>query len=264
MKNSKKKSGIINSKLLYEYSFIRSNLKHFETYRLNTFRGIYKFIITENDLNPIWDEILRPFLNSPIDVNQTITIVDDYLYDLISKDIKNSIEIDWDLFLSYLSRTEIFPILKKFHLVMPDKDYWTSVRHCFTLTDMHENEYKYLITYFLNERPNREWMMTKKERKLFKELPEEVSIYRGCSVTEINSGNFRFSWTFNKKTAEFFAFKYNKNLAIESNIVERTVSKKSIIAYFQEGGEEEVIYIQEFDADYQTSKQFNEFEQIYK
>jgi hypothetical protein len=264
MKNSKKKSKILNSKLLYEYSIIRSNLKFSENYGLAFFGELYKYIKTKRSFNPIWDTLLLPFLNSQIDANQTIEIVDDYLYHLISIDIKNSIKIDWNLFLTYLGKSEIFSLIKKFHPVMPDEDYWTSLRHCYTLTEMHENEYEYLITYFLNERPKREWMMTKNERELFKDLPEEVSIYRGCSVTEINGGNFRFSWTLDRKMAEFFAFEYNKNLEIESNIVERTVSKKSLIAYFPENGEEEVIYIQEFDIEYQTSQQSEEFVQMYK
>ena len=253
MKNTKKKSKIINSKLLYEYSIIRSNLKLSESYGLGFFDGVYKYTKTKSHFNPIWDIHLLPFLQSRIDANQTIKIVDDYLYHLIIIDINNSIKIDWGLFLTYLGKSEIFSLIQNFHPVMPDKAYWRSARHCYTCTEMHENEYDYLISYFLSGRPKREWMMTKKERKLFKDLPEQVLIYRGCSMTEINGGNFRFSWTLDRKTAEFFAFENNKNIAIECNIVERTVSKMSLIAYFQDGGEEEVIYIQEFDVDYQTS-----------
>ncbi|MEC5167232.1 hypothetical protein RCH18_002984 [Flavobacterium sp. PL11] len=99
--------------------------------------------------------------------------------------------------------------------------------------------------------------MSEEERIFFENLPETVTIYRGCSLKEIKSNNFRFSWSLDKNVADFFAFDYNKNLKIKSNIVVRTVSKNSLIAYFNGRDEQEVIYIQDFDTKFQLSNKFD-------
>ena len=46
--------------------------------------------------------------------------------------------------------------------------------------------------------------MDKDKRRVYDELPDVVMIYRGMSVKEFNSGDFRLSWTLDKNIAEEF------------------------------------------------------------
>jgi hypothetical protein len=46
--------------------------------------------------------------------------------------------------------------------------------------------------------------MNENERRFLNDLPEQVTIYRGCSQAEIKS-KLRFSWTFRQeKIAQYF------------------------------------------------------------
>lgn len=89
--------------------------------------------------------------------------------------------------------------------------------------------------------------MTKQELKIYNSLPENITIYRGMTVAELESGDFGISWTLSKECAEFFAFKYGRNFSTENKpkvVHQLEVLKVEILAYFHERNEQEVIYIQ--------------------
>ena len=53
--------------------------------------------------------------------------------------------------------------------------------------------------------------MTKQELKIYNSLPENITIYRGMTTEELESGDFGISWTLSKECDGFFAFKYGRN-----------------------------------------------------
>lgn len=57
---------------------------------------------------------------------------------------------------------------------------------------------------FSSKRGGKESIMDKDKRRVYDELPDVVMIYRGMSVKEFNSGDFRLSWTLDKNIAEEF------------------------------------------------------------
>jgi hypothetical protein len=66
------------------------------------------------------------------------------------------------------------------------------------------------------------------------------------TVEELESGDFGVSWTLSKERAEFFAFKYGRNLSTEGKpkiVHQLEVMKVEILAYFNERNEQEVVYI---------------------
>ena len=128
-----------------------------------------------------------------------------------------------------------------------DKDYWRTLADVYTGSDNLYHLKEEVKETFLEDRSHREFLMTEKELKIYNSLPENITIYRGMTVEELESGDFNVSWTLSKKCAEFFAFKYGRNFSTEGipKVVHQLeVLKVEILAYFHERNEQEVIYIQ--------------------
>jgi hypothetical protein len=127
-----------------------------------------------------------------------------------------------------------------------DKDYWRTLADACTGSDnlYHLNEE--VKEAFLEDRSQRQYLMTKQELKIYNSLPENITIYRGMTVAELESGEFGVSWTLSRECAEFFAFKYGRNFSTEGipKVVHQLeVKKVEILAYFNDRNEQEVIYI---------------------
>ena len=84
--------------------------------------------------------------------------------------------------------------------------------------------------------------MSSYERRYYKRLPEKITIYRGISVSEYESGNYGISWTLSKKKADFFST-YKRNGVEKGITVKKYVRKKDIIAYISSRNEKEILYI---------------------
>jgi hypothetical protein len=128
-----------------------------------------------------------------------------------------------------------------------DKDYWRTLADAYTGSDNLYHIKEKVKEAFLEDRSHREFLMTKKELKIYNSLPENLTIYRGMTVEEHESGHFNVSWTLLKERAEFFAYKYGRNFSTEGipKVVHQLeVLKVEILAYFHERNEQEVIYIQ--------------------
>lgn len=77
--------------------------------------------------------------------------------------------------------------------------------------------------------------MDEAERRIFDNLPEEVTIYRGVQSKKHKRG---LSWTLSYEKAEWFANRYSN----ENPIVYKTVvPKKHILCYIDRRNEEEII-----------------------
>ena len=127
-----------------------------------------------------------------------------------------------------------------------DKDYWRTLADAYTGSDNLYALKEEVKEAFLEDRSNREFLMTKKELKIYNSLPENLTIYRGMTVEELESGDFNISWTLLKERAEFFAYKYGRNFSTEGipKVVHQLeVMKVEILAYFHDGNEQEVIYL---------------------
>lgn len=158
--------------------------------------------------------------------------------------------IDWNTIICHIEPNNLQDILIQHQNKMSDEVYWNFIAHCYTMSDMaHANEF--IVNYFLkNKRPNKHFLMTEEERSFVADLPEKVTIYRGCSKKEIKSKKLRCSWTLKKSVAEYFAFEYI-NYAVEKSldkdkskyeVIERTIDKSEIYAYFEGREEEEILY----------------------
>jgi len=119
---------------------------------------------------------------------------------------------------------------------IPDDQYWQLVVSLWTDT---ENAWQNIDTwkyYWDNDHPNRlENVMEEDELKVYNELPQTVTIYRGYHVDSQLSG---LAWTLDRKKAEWFAKRFSHK---EPKIASTTIDKSLIKAYLTARNEEEII-----------------------
>lgn len=77
-------------------------------------------------------------------------------------------------------------------------------------------------------------LMDNKERRVLKNLPEEVVVYRGVKP---NAKIKALSWTLSYDTAKWFADRFEKN----GTVYRARIKKNDILAYFEGRGESEVV-----------------------
>ncbi|PSW06061.1 hypothetical protein [Photobacterium lipolyticum] len=65
----------------------------------------------------------------------------------------------------------------------------------------------------------------------YNDLPKEVTVYRGCSVEEFYSKNFRQSWSVDKQIATIFAFTHFSNLDKHERVVVKALVDRNDIAW---------------------------------
>jgi hypothetical protein len=75
------------------------------------------------------------------------------------------------------------------------------------------------------------------DRKVFNNLPEEFTVYRGTTEDEDDDTD-SLSWTIDKKQAEWFANRFNKN---EPKVIERKVKKSEVLSFYNGRSENEII-----------------------
>lgn len=236
------KINTIDKKTLIYYSGLRSMISDSKEYGIGNFKQNIKMnqALEFNIVYlPAWLDYIQLYSEEKITATEAIIGIDNWLYEAIKKlDI-----INWEMIIDPLGRNEIFHLVENLSHLMSDEDYWMITGICYTNSDFAFEDSGYIGSFLLAERSKREFLMNEDERIFFNTLPKNIRIYRGCSIQEIKSGKFRFSWTLNKDVADFFAHKYSRNSLIKSEVVQKTVSKSKLIAYFNDRDEEEVLYI---------------------
>jgi len=139
-----------------------------------------------------------------------------------------------------------FQVFLSIKPILTGKLYWYALKQAYTQSD---NLYYYsydIKQAFSSQEPHRETMMNQCEQKYLQGLPNEITIYRAMTVNEFESGVFGVSWTLKKNIADFFSSTYVRNIdtyGIKKTIVEKTISKDQIIAFFNDRDEFEIIHI---------------------
>jgi hypothetical protein len=124
-----------------------------------------------------------------------------------------------------------------------DEEYWDNLKGCYVLQDYQSVNFEMLNALFSSNRPQKKFIMDEDEWEIFDSLPESFTIYRGMSVSEYNSKEFRFSWTLNESIAKKFAERAKMLYDVETTTHSIQVNKKDVLAYFNGREEEEIIYL---------------------
>lgn len=117
---------------------------------------------------------------------------------------------------------------------MKDTLYWELLAVIWSDT---ENGWQNLPAWqraFDSDRPERRNLMNQFEVQAYSNLPDEVTVYRGCQKNQNEDG---LSWTLDKSKADFFAHRLRK----DGVILEKKVSKNQILAVLLGRNEQEVI-----------------------
>lgn len=115
------------------------------------------------------------------------------------------------------------------------KDYWSLLGEIWIDSEniwQNKSVWKDLLS---SEEPHREFFMTESDRKIFKALPEKITIYRGYTPRQNKNG---YSYTIDKQRAEWFAKRFSTK---KGEVRERVVLKKDCIAYLGGKNEKEII-----------------------
>lgn len=116
-----------------------------------------------------------------------------------------------------------------------DRDYWECFR--FVLVGIENIHKSFWSMMMESPRPGKDkWLMNKADRAFLASLPDEVTVYRGCSVNKANS----LSWTTDPELARWFANRFNfKSDYFDKDccVVTGTIRKADIFAVILERDE---------------------------
>jgi len=115
-----------------------------------------------------------------------------------------------------------------------DEQYWSTLADVWTDTENAWQYRKRWVKLYQSKRPARHALMDADEYTKYQSLPAIVTIYRGCQEGINENG---LSWTLDKSKAQWFATRFAK----EGIVIEKSIPKEQIIAYYSGRGEEEVI-----------------------
>lgn len=126
----------------------------------------------------------------------------------------------------------------EYAIEMSDHEYWKNLSDIWIDTEnMWQNRDEWVEV--LNcKRGSRASIMDHEDDRAFMDLPDQVTIYRGC-VTGLNENGL--SWTLDKERAQWFSTRLNRLRGGQAKVLEKTVHKSEILAVFVGRGEAEVV-----------------------
>ena len=188
----------------------------------------------------------HPFSNNPI-----VNTMEKGIVNLFEKDKEKENLIAW--------RSTVYKLIDKTDSLMGlflllDKN-WRLTALKYTKEDMSLKDFSEMLSaaWIMAENPNGDinvsintlihWfrqadkhvLMDDEDYKVWEELPEEMTLYRGISQNHNPKG---LSWTKNIETAEWFKnrFKNSDNYMLKAN-----VKKEDMICYLNSRGEDEIV-----------------------
>lgn len=124
--------------------------------------------------------------------------------------------------------------------VMSDKDYWRCVGQAWIDS---ENIWQNLQTWkelWSSNRPYRDMCMDEDDREVYASLPETMTVFRGVHDKGATKRTRKkgISWSLSREKAEWFANRYRSETTF---VMEGTVARKDVLAYFNGRSEQEIV-----------------------
>jgi hypothetical protein len=124
-----------------------------------------------------------------------------------------------------------------------DEQYWSNLAYAYITQNYKKIPYKTYYELFSSPRPMRHKLMSDEEYEFFQQLPDELVIYRGGSVTEKKTKRYGVSWTLNFQKAKEFADVKQLRDKKPMDVFEMRILKSDVIAFFNSRNEDEIIFI---------------------
>lgn len=122
---------------------------------------------------------------------------------------------------------------------LSEKDFAEMLKFCWTTCESPMNDAnvtkKEIVCWFTDA--NKNFLMSKEEKKIHKSLPQMVEIYRGTRSAAYKLG---VSWTLNRETAEWFAKRFS-NSNDECHLYSYRIDRRDVLCYINERNEQEII-----------------------
>lgn len=130
-----------------------------------------------------------------------------------------------------------FQTFNKYQSNFSDTDYWRILGEIWQDSEnlwQHRDLIPTLLWPLNRSLELRSHMMCKEDQEALDALPETLTIYRGCAA----ENRVGYSWTVNEKKALWFAKRFSRK---EPIVLAATVNKSSVVAYFTERQEDEIV-----------------------
>jgi hypothetical protein len=122
---------------------------------------------------------------------------------------------------------------------MTHKQYWESAGNIWTDSENIWQNYDNWRTIWESPRPQKKYAMDLTERKQLALMPQIITVYRGVNGRGISKNKKPgMSWTTDKEKAEWFANRWQQ---FPRKVIEGTVNKSDVHAYFAGRGESEIV-----------------------
>ena len=120
---------------------------------------------------------------------------------------------------------------------LSEKDFAKLLISSWTLTEFNSNDKNVTKNEFISwfKKANKYYMMDESEIKVFNDLPENITIYRGVGDRKYKNG---ISWTLDKEKAIWFSKRFDFH---DKHVYQGMVSKNDILAYIDQCNEQEII-----------------------
>ncbi len=149
-----------------------------------------------------------------------------------------------------ITMTSSFFKIRKFYSLrnkFKGVEYWGNLIHTYNTSDNNRYNQEILRELFRSGEPGKETLFTPEVMDIYNSLSDKVTIYRGMTLEEYESGQFGISWTLDPEVAHKFKDTYWRNLDT-NHLAERIVhqleiDKDDIIAIILDRNESEIIYI---------------------
>ena len=129
-----------------------------------------------------------------------------------------------------------FAAFNKIKSRLSDRKYWELLGNLYTDAENLCEIQSQIRKLFKSKRNEREYIMDEKERKKFASLPNVLNVYRGCSSMNMEG----FSWTLDKKKAEWFANRIAED-EIDTLVIKGKCNKSDVTALFLGRKEKEIV-----------------------
>lgn len=162
----------------------------------------------------------------------------------LTEDIKTVKLVDGILFGPGVSSFNRFDAFLSIRDKLQGKLYWYALRAAYQDSDNLFGNPS-VKTAFTENEASREYLMNTRERKYLSALPDQLTIFRGMTIAEFESGNWGISWTLRERVAKNIiqSVRNFETNHLPKTIHQISIAKDSVIAYFSGRKEYEIIYI---------------------
>lgn len=155
----------------------------------------------------------------------------EYLKDYIDSRVKNYLD-----FILFIKKPYLLAFLRYTEDYLSIEDFSEYLSESWVLVEYSNNDKNYSKSKLLKafKRADKNILMNEDELESYNKLDDYITVYRGVKP---KSSYKALSWTTNKKIAQWFADRFDKNGAV----YKAKINKKYIFAYFSRRNEDEIV-----------------------